>query len=105
MLLRLAALSLRFCFVALRCGGRAGFSGMHQERLVLTGHTSMHTRSAALRETIPPGIATFDYNDDGWIDILLVNARVSSFFHPTHLKRHQPAIIERARSRSACARL
>ena len=35
-----------------------------------------------LPETIPPGVAIFDYNNDGWMDILFVNTGESPFFHP-----------------------
>ena len=35
-----------------------------------------------LPETIPPGVAIFDYNNDGWMEILFVNTGESPFFHP-----------------------
>src|SRR5262245_29586771 len=46
-------------------------------------HTSGHSERRYLPETIPPGVAIFDYNNDGLMDILLVDSGESAFFHPT----------------------
>jgi hypothetical protein len=35
-----------------------------------------------LPETLPPGCAFFDYDNDGWMDIFLVNSGPSDFFTP-----------------------
>ena len=35
-----------------------------------------------LPETLPPGCAIFDYDNDGWMDVFLVNTGVSDFFTP-----------------------
>ncbi len=35
-----------------------------------------------LPETLPPGCAMFDYDNDGWMDIFLVNTGPSDFFQP-----------------------
>ena len=35
-----------------------------------------------LPETTGAGCAFLDYNNDGWMDILLVNSGSSAFFHP-----------------------
>lgn len=45
-------------------------------------HTNAHSDHRYLPETIPPGVAIFDYNNDGWMDVLFVNAGESVFFHP-----------------------
>ena len=45
-------------------------------------HVNAHSDHRYLPETIPPGVAIFDYNDDGWMDVLLVNTGESTFFHP-----------------------
>jgi hypothetical protein len=45
-------------------------------------HVSGLSANRYLPETIPPGVAIFDYNNDGRMDILLVNTGESSFFHP-----------------------
>jgi hypothetical protein len=36
-----------------------------------------------LPETLPPGCAFLDYDNDGWMDIFLVNSGPSDFFKPT----------------------
>lgn len=45
-------------------------------------HTNAHSGHRYLPETIGPGVAIFDYNNDGWMDILFVNSGESEFFHP-----------------------
>lgn len=47
-------------------------------------HVSGLSKNRYLPETIPPGVAIFDYNNDGRMDILLVNTGESTFFHPEH---------------------
>jgi len=46
-------------------------------------HTNGHSEHRYLPETIPPGVAIFDYNNDGLMDVLFVDAGESTFFHPT----------------------
>jgi hypothetical protein len=41
-----------------------------------------------LPETLPPGCAIFDYDNDGWMDIFLVNTGPSDFFTPKKPIRH-----------------
>jgi hypothetical protein len=45
-------------------------------------HVNAKSDQRYLPETIPPGVAIFDYNNDGWMDILFVNTGESPFFHP-----------------------
>ena len=45
-------------------------------------HVNARSDHRYLPETIPPGVAIFDYNNDGWMDILFVNTGESEFFHP-----------------------
>lgn len=45
-------------------------------------HTNAQSEHRYLPETIPPGVAIFDYNNDGWMDVLFVNTGESTFFHP-----------------------
>jgi hypothetical protein len=45
-------------------------------------HENGHSDKRYLPETIGPGVAIFDYDNDGWMDILLVNSGDSVFFHP-----------------------
>jgi enediyne biosynthesis protein E4 len=53
-----------------------------QETGIRWSHTNAHSDHRYLPETIPPGVAIFDYNNDGWMDILLINTGESEFFHP-----------------------
>jgi hypothetical protein len=41
-----------------------------------------------LPETLPPGCAFFDYDNDGWMDIFLVNTGPSDFHTPKQLLRN-----------------
>src|SRR5713101_522850 len=45
-------------------------------------HNNAHSDRRYLPETISPGVAIFDYNNDGWMDLLFVNTGESTFFHP-----------------------
>jgi hypothetical protein len=45
-------------------------------------HTNAHSEQRYLPETFAPGVAIFDYNNDGLMDILFVNTGETSFFHP-----------------------
>ncbi len=45
-------------------------------------HDNAMSPQRYLPETEPPGVAIFDYNNDGNMDLLLVNTGRSVFFHP-----------------------
>ena len=45
-------------------------------------HDNAKSTQRYLPETEPPGVAIFDYNNDGRMDILLVNSGESDFFPP-----------------------
>lgn len=45
-------------------------------------HINARSDRRYLPETIPPGVAIFDYNNDGWMDVLFVNTGESTFFQP-----------------------
>src|SRR5260370_29399578 len=42
-------------------------------------HDNAKSPERFLPETLPPGCAIFDYDNDGWMDIFLVNAGESNF--------------------------
>ena len=54
------------------------FSGIHWV------HENGMSPGKYLPETLGPGCAFLDYDNDGWMDIYLVNSGPSDFFHPRH---------------------
>ena len=46
-------------------------------------HNNAHSAARHLPETVGAGCAFFDYDNDGWIDIYLVNSGASDFYTPT----------------------
>jgi hypothetical protein len=46
-------------------------------------HANAHSPARHLPETVGAGCAFFDYDNDGWMDIYLVNSGPSDFFTPT----------------------
>ncbi len=51
-------------------------------------HDNAMSEQRYLPETEPPGVAIFDYNQDGWMDLFLVNTGESVFFKPATPHRH-----------------
>ena len=45
-------------------------------------HDNAHSPDRQLPETVGPGCAFFDYDNDGWLDIYFVNSGPSDFFTP-----------------------
>jgi enediyne biosynthesis protein E4 len=45
-------------------------------------HNNAHSNERYLPETVGAGCAFFDYDNDGWMDIYLVNSGVSDFYTP-----------------------
>jgi hypothetical protein len=45
-------------------------------------HESGRSAQRYLPETVGAGVAIFDYDNDGWMDILLVNSGPSTFYNP-----------------------
>src|SRR5881394_2818439 len=45
-------------------------------------HTNAHSPDRHLPETVGAGCAFFDYDNDGWMDIYLVNSGPADFFTP-----------------------
>ena len=46
-------------------------------------HENAMSPDRHLPETMGPGVAFFDYDNDGWMDIFLVNSGESDFYHPS----------------------
>src|SRR5215213_4417251 len=46
-------------------------------------HNNAHSPERFLPETVGAGCAFFDYDNDGWMDIYLVNSGASDFFTPS----------------------
>ncbi len=51
-------------------------------------HENGHSPNRYLPETTGAGVAIFDYNNDGWMDILFVNSGDSAFYHPSVPLKH-----------------
>src|SRR5580698_296995 len=45
-------------------------------------HESGRSPQRYLPETVGAGVAIFDYDNDGWMDILLINSGPSTFYDP-----------------------
>src|SRR5215831_3580304 len=54
-----------------------------KESGVMWVHDNARSDRRYLPEAEAPGVAIFDYNNDGWMDLLFVNSGEVSFFHPT----------------------
>src|SRR6266576_6330444 len=46
-------------------------------------HNNAHSADRYLPETVGAGCAFFDYDNDGWMDIYLVNSGPADFYTPT----------------------
>jgi hypothetical protein len=51
-------------------------------------HENAMSPERYLPETLPPGCAFLDYDNDGWVDIFLVNTGPSDFFKPKQPLKH-----------------
>ena len=51
-------------------------------------HDNTMSPQRYLPETEPPGVAIFDYNHDGWMDLFMINSGSASFFLPQAPLRH-----------------
>jgi hypothetical protein len=45
-------------------------------------HQNAMSDNRYLPETMGPGVAFFDYDNDGWVDVFLVNSGVADFYQP-----------------------
>jgi hypothetical protein len=58
----------------------------------LTGITFVHDNALSAQHYLPesmgPGVAIFDYDNDGWMDLYFVNSGPADFFTPTHPLRN-----------------
>jgi len=63
----------------------------HEVPATESGMTWLHQNGRSehryLPETTGSGVAIFDYNHDGWMDVLLVNSGTSSFYKPPEALR------------------
>jgi hypothetical protein len=46
-------------------------------------HNNAHSPDRHLPETVGAGCAFFDYDNDGWMDLYLINSGISDFYNPT----------------------
>ena len=87
-----AALSLlAIQLFALTAGAQTGpwFEVLPPEKtgIVWTHDNAMSARRY-LPESMGPGVAIFDYDNDGWMDLYFVNSGPADFFTPTHPLRN-----------------
>jgi len=87
-LTRRQLLSLGLAFGASRLPGGARPAPLFEEiPASVSGITWLHENARSdnhyLPETLGPGCAFLDYDNDGWMDIYLVNSGPSDFFHPS----------------------
>src|SRR5437763_5012593 len=67
----------------LRAGSAAIFEEVSPERSGIRWvHENARTAEHYLPETLPPGCAIFDYDNDGWMDLFFVNTGPSDFYKP-----------------------
>jgi hypothetical protein len=68
----------------LRAGMHPIFEEIPPERSGITWvHENARTAEHYLPETLPPGCAIFDYDNDGWMDLFFVNTGPSDFYKPS----------------------
>ena len=58
------------------------FEDVTQKSGITWVHNNAQSAARHLPETIGPGCAFFDYDNDGWVDIFFVNSGSSDFFTP-----------------------
>ena len=76
------ALAARVC-PRLRGSDAALFVEVAPEKSGITWvHENAMSPDRQLPETMGPGVAFFDYDNDGWMDLFLVNSGESDFYHP-----------------------
>ncbi len=51
-------------------------------------HNNAHSPDRHLPETVGAGCAFFDYDNDGWMDVYLVNSGKSDFFNPSVMPKN-----------------
>ncbi len=78
-----------YAFFALALLGAAVYETLPPAR---TGITFVHDNALSahryLPESMGPGVAIFDYDNDGWMDLYFVNSGPSDFFTPQHPLRN-----------------
>jgi hypothetical protein len=76
--------------LSVACQSQSGPAGPYFEVLPpeKTGITWKHDNALSERRYLPesmgPGVAIFDYDNDGWMDLYFVNSGSADFFQPTH---------------------
>src|SRR5437868_4140121 len=64
--------------------GRVTFEEVSPKASGVTwAHNNAHSQERYLPETVGAGCAFLDYDNDGWVDIYLVNSGPSDFFKPS----------------------
>ena len=75
-----------------RRGLRAAAPAFEEIAPAASGLTWVHDNAMSperyLPETMGPGVAFFDYDNDGWMDVLMVNSGPADFFTPAAPLKH-----------------
>src|SRR5437773_762788 len=81
--LLLLVLSLRVNVFAQALKSNVTFAIVPAQKSGITWvHNNAHSNDRYLPETVGAGCAFFDYDNDGWMDIYLVNSGPSDFYTP-----------------------
>src|SRR6266436_3466404 len=81
----LLSLILNSPFIAFAQAPQPGVSFVEvpaQKSGITWAHNNAHSNDRYLPETVGAGCAFFDYDNDGWMDIYLVNSGPSDFYTP-----------------------
>jgi enediyne biosynthesis protein E4 len=80
--------------LCLACSPQSGLASPYFERWPpeKTGIVWKHDNAMSVRRYLPesmgPGVAIFDYDNDGWMDLYFTNSGPADFFEPTHPLRN-----------------
>src|SRR5215469_18786517 len=81
--IRYHLISLLLWGLVTHCSGQIFREVPASETKITWRHSSGLSDHRYLPETTGAGVALFDYNNDGWMDILFVNSGTAPFYKPS----------------------